>query len=176
MKKFRKGEKILAGVVIVLILIYGINQFILTPLSEKFSSTEEEVSRLKLAIRKYSELEREKDRLLSEYERIQPYLKLSGSDEEKQAAILSRIETEARSSGLNIIDMRPEVLKKTKAVSLLCSVQLNAEADLTKIVAFLCNLENAPILFKIEKLNLSIRDESKGLLRFEVSILAVAFS
>lgn len=176
MKKLNRNEKILAGAVLALILFYGVNQFIIAPLSEKFSSAEEDVSRLKLAIRKFSELEREKDRLLSEYEKIQPYLKLSGSDEEKQAAILSRIETEARNSGLNIIDMRPELLKKPKAVSLLCNVQLNAEADLNKIVAFLCNLENAPILFKIEKLNLSVKDESKGLLRFEVSILAVAFS
>ena len=176
MKELRKSEKILAGAVLALVLIFSVNQFIVKPLSQKFSSTEDDVSRLKLAIRKYSELDREKDRLLSEYERVRPYLKLTGSDEEKQAAILSRIETEARNSGITILDMRPELLKKPKAVSLLCNVQLNAEADLGKIVAFVCNLENAPILLKIEKLNLSVKDESKGLLRFEVSIVAVAFS
>lgn len=173
-RKFNKREKILSVIIAVLLLLFLIKVLIVGPIINKLSSTRDDIERMQLAIRKYLAVEQEKDIILKEEKRIAKYLALKGSDEEKMAAVLSRVEQEARKSGLSIQDMSPGNISGSGSMPSIYSVQLRAEADLEKAFDFIYNLENAEILFKIERINLSAKDESGKLLKIEASILGIS--
>lgn len=178
MKRLDKREKILVFIVAVLLLLLLFNLLIFKPLREKFNSALREIERTQLAIRKYSQLRQHKDEIIKEQKQIERYLSLKGSDEEKMAQVMSKIEAEARKSGLSILDMNPTTGgSKVKSAPIIYRIQLRAEAeDMRKIIDFIYNLENADILLKIDKFNLSTKDESGKVLKIEATILGIALS
>lgn len=176
MRQLNKNEKILSAVVGSLLFIFIFNIIIIKPLKEKLNTAEDEILHSQLLIRKYLEIEQQKDTLVKENKKIERYLTLKGSSDEKLTAILSKIEAEARKSGLVIVDMKPDTSQKSKSLPEIYRIQLNAEADLSKIFNFVYGLENSDILFKVEKLNLSVKDESTGVMKIESNILGVAIS
>jgi hypothetical protein len=177
MRQLNKKEKMLAAGVVILLFIFMFNSLIITPFQERLSKAGQDIKQAQLLIRKNLELEQKKDSLLKENKRIERYLTLKGSDDEKMTVILSRIEAEARKAGLIIIDMKPEAAaQKTKSLPIVYRIQLNAEAELSKAFNFVYNLENAEILFKFDKLNLSVKDETTGVMKIEATILGIAIA
>lgn len=176
MRQLSKKEKILCGAVIFLLFGFIFTELVIAPLREKLSAVEREIDGAKLLIRKYSGLEGQKDFLLKEYRSIERYLSLKGSDDEKMTAVLSKVESEAAKAGLRIIDMKPDTSFKAKSVTAIYRIQLNAEGDITKIFNFIYSLENTDILFKVDKMNLSVKDETTGALKLEAGILGISIS
>lgn len=174
MRQLSKNEKILGGVVLFLLFGFIFTQLIIVPLREKLSAVEQDIAGAKLLIRKYSGLEEEKDFLLKEYKKIERYLSLKGSDDEKMTAVLSKVESEAAKAGLTIVDMKPDASLKTKSSPSIYRIQLNAEGDIAKIFNFIYSLENTEILFKVDKVNLSVKDETTGAIKLEASILGIS--
>ena len=177
MRQLNKKEKALAIGVVISLFIYMFNSLIINPFQERLSKADQDIRQAQLLIRKNLELEQKKDSLLIENKRIERYLALKGSDDEKMTVILSRIESEASKAGLVIIDMKPDTTaQRPKSLPVVYRIQLNAEAGLNKVFNFVYNLENADILFKFEKLNLSVKDETTGVMKIESTILGIAIS
>jgi len=176
MKQFSKNEKILGLIVLALLFMFIFNALIISPLREKLKTIEQDIARLKLTIRKYSKLELERDPLLKEYKNIERYLSLKGSEDEKITAVLSKVENEAHNAKVTIVDLKPDTAVRSKGFPVTYRIQLNAEADIVKLVNFIYSLENADILLKIDKLNLSVKDEATGIMRLDTAILGVSFS
>lgn len=175
MRQLNKNEKILAGAVAVSLLAMVLKLLVIEPVLTKFKNTGDEINAFTLAIKKYSALEAHKDFILGEYKKIEPYLNFKGSPEEKMAAVLSRIEQEASSAGLTIVDMKPDSAQSGSKTGLLVfRVQLNAEADISKIMSFIYSLENADLLIRIEKFNLALKDENAGTMKLEASIIGIS--
>lgn len=174
--KLDKREKILVVVSAVLLLLLLFNLFIFKPLRERFNSVTHEIERAQLAIHKYSQLRQHQEEIIKGQKQIERYLSLKGSDEEKMAQVMSKIEAEARKSGLSILDMNPAAGgPKAKSAPIVYRIQLRAEAEgMQKIIDFIYELENADILLKIDKFNLSVKDESAKVLKIEASILGIA--
>lgn len=176
MRKFSRNEKILGAAVLAVLFVYLFNLLVFTPLRDKFGALEENVNRSELSLRKYLELERRRDFLLGEYKNIEKYLSLKGSSNENITAILTKIEALARKAGLTILDMKPEASAKEGEASGVYHFQLNAEGELKKMVNFIYSLEDAEILLKIDRLNLSVKDENTGVMKLESLILGVVVS
>lgn len=176
MKQLNKKEKVLAIGVVISLFIYMFNLLIIIPLQERLTKADQDIKHAQLLIRKNLELERRKEFLLKENKRIERYLTLQGSDDEKMTLILSRIESEARKAGLVIIDMKPDTAQRARSLPIVYRIQLNAEADMSKVFNFVYNLENTDILFKFDKLNLSVKDETTGVLKIEAIILGIAIA
>ena len=175
-KTLGKREKILAVAVTALLLIFTFKLLIFNPLLDKMSSAKLQIEQAQLGIRKYLELVQHKEEILNSEKQIERYLNLKGSDEEKMGVILSKIESEAHKAGLSILDMSPQPAAKTKATPSFYHVQLRAEGDIQKIFDFIYSLENSDILFKIDKLTLSSKDETSKTLKIDASILAVSLT
>jgi len=175
-KSLGKREKILAVMVGALLLAFIFKLLIFNPLLEKMNSAKLEIEQAQMGIRKYLELVQQKEEILKSQKQIERYLSLRGTDEEKMGVILSKIEGEARRAGLSILDLNPQQAVKTKSIPSIYRVQLRAEADMKKFFDFVYSLENSDVLFKIEKLNLSAKDETSGLVKIEVSILAISLT
>ncbi|MBU1090284.1 MAG: hypothetical protein KKC42_00365 [Candidatus Omnitrophica bacterium] len=174
--KLNKREKILALVVGGLLLVFMFKILIFGPLVGKLSNVGQEISQTQLSIRKYLEIVERKEDILKAQEQIQRYSGLKGTDQEKMTTILSKIETVARKAGLSILDMNPQATVKTGVPPTIYRVQLRAEADMESIVDFIYNLENSDILFKIDKLDLSTRDETAKTIRIDAHILGISFT
>ena len=175
MKKLNKNEKTLVIVTSALAFVYLFNFLIFSPLREKFGGLEENISRSELQLRRFQELERKRDYLLAQYQDIEKYLSLKGSPNEKITAILSKIESETRKAGLTVLDMKPDASSTQLVSEGIYRIQLHCEGDVKKIFNFIYSLENADVLFKIDRLNLSLKDETSGIMKLEAGILGITF-
>ena len=172
----RNREKILSIVIGALLLIFFFNSLILSPLAEKMDSAKNSIAKSQMMIRKYLDIKRNKEAILNGQRQVNRFTSLTGKDEEKMSAILSKIEQEARSAGLTIQDMSPVNSPRLKSGPALFHVTLRAEAEFPKIFSFLYGIENADILFKIEKINLSTKAETSDIIKMDVNILAISLS
>ena len=175
MKKLNKNEKTLVIVTSGLAFVYLFNFLIFSPLREKFGGLEENISRSELQLRRFQELERKRDYLLAQYQDIEKYLALKGSPNEKITAILSKIEAETRKAGLTVLDMKPDASSAQLVSEGIYRIQLHCEGDVKKIFNFIYSLENSDVLFKIDRLNLSLKDETSGIMKLEAGILGITF-
>ncbi len=175
MKQLTKNERTLVSVIVILLFVFMFNSLIIAPLRENLNKTNEDIERLWVLFRKYTGLEKEKSSITSAYKQIERYLGFNGTEDEKTTLILSRIEAEARKAGLTIIDMKPDTAKtKNKSSSSVFRVRLNAEAEMPKIFRFLYSLENTDIFLKVDKVNLSIKNEETGIMKMDVVILGIS--
>lgn len=179
MRKLNKREKILATAVGGLLLLFMFKLLIFDPLRQRLISVRDEIGQAQLSIRKYSEIVERKDDILKAQRQVERYLSLKGNDEENMGAVLTKIESEARKSKLSILDMNPQTQgasARSASFPRVYSVQLRAEADMEGIFDFIYNLENADILFKLDKLDLSIKDEGGKIIKMEARILGISLS
>jgi hypothetical protein len=176
MRKLNSKEKILAISVGLVLVLLALKNFILGPIYEKTSAYTAEIEEAKMAIRKYVALEHNRVEILKAQKQIEGYFSLKGSDEEKSAMVMSKIESEARKSKLQILDMNPSGSSKVKGGVTLYHISLRAEGQLKNVLDFISGIEGADILLQIEKIALSAKDETGSILKIEVTVLGVSFS
>lgn len=176
MRKLNSKEKILAASVGGLLILFALKIFVLGPINDKTNIYSQEIAQAKVAIRKYMALEYNRAEILKAQKQIEGYSSLKGSDEDKFAMVISRVEGAARKSKLKILDMNSSGMTKVKGGVTLYRVNLSAEGQLKSFMDFISEVEGAGILLQIEKVNLSVKDESTGLLKIDVVILGVAFA
>ena len=175
MRKLNSKEKILAASIGVLLTLLVLKVFVLGPVYDKTSTYAGEIKQAKVTIRKYMALEHNRTEILKAQKQIEGYSSLKGSDEDKSAMIMSKIEAEARGSKLQILDMNSAGLTKVKGGVTLYRINLSAEGQLKNFLDFISGIEGANILLQIEKIALAVKDESLGLLKMDTVILGIAF-
>jgi len=177
MRKLTAKEKILSICIGLLLGLFAIKSFVLGPIYEKTAIFAEEIEKSKMTIRKYLALEHNRTEILKAQQQIEGYSSLRGSDEEKSAMVMSKVEAEARRSKLQILDMNSVGSSKVKGgVVILYRVSLRAEGQLKNILDFISGIEGANILLQVEKIALSAKDETGNVLKIEAAILGVSFS
>jgi hypothetical protein len=176
MMKLNSKEKILAISVGALLILFALKIFVLGPIYDKTSTYAREIEQAKLTMRKYMALEYNRAEILKTQKQIAGYSSLKGSDEDRSAMVMSKIEAEARKSKLQILDMNSAGLTKVKGGVTLYRINLSSEGQLKNFLDFISGIEGANILLQVEKINLSIKDESAGLLKIDMVILGVAFT
>jgi len=175
MRKLTSKEKILITVIGVLSILFSIKIFVLGPIYDKTSVYISEIDQAKITIRKYMALEHNRTEILKAQKQIEGYSSLKGSDDDKSAMIMSRIEGQARKSKLQILDMNSAGLTKVKGGVTLYRINLSSEGQLKNFLEFIAGIEGEGILLQVEKITLSVKDESSGLLKIDMVILGVAF-
>jgi len=177
MRKLTPKEKIFSICIGLLIGLSAVKSFVLDPLYEKTAVFSEGIEQSKMAIRKYLALEHNRPEILKAQKQIEGYSSLRGSDEEKSAMVMSKVEAEARKSKLQILDMNSAGLTKVKSgVVTIYRVSLRAEGRLKNILDFISAIEGADILLQVEKIALSAKDETGNALKIDATILGVSFS
>jgi len=175
MKKLNNKEKILLIIIGLLLSLFIIKNFVLGPIYEKISIYGDEVEQSKMAIRKYLVLENNREQILKAQKQIEGYASLKGSDEEKSAMIMSKIEAEARKSKIQIIDMNFSGLAKAKGGVNLYRINLRSEGQFGNILDFISGIEETNILLRVEKISLATKDETGNALKIDATILGVSF-
>jgi hypothetical protein len=176
MRKLNSKEKILVVSSGVLLILFVLKFFVLGPIYDKTSIYSGEIEQAKIAIRKYMALEHNRTEILKAQKQIEGYSSLKGSDEDKSAMVMSKIEAEARRSKLQILDMNSAGVTKVKGGVTLYRINLSAEGQLKNFLDFISGVEGANILLQVEKIGLAVKDENTGLLKIDMVILGVAFA
>ena len=176
MRKLNSKEKILVVSSGVLLILFVLKVFVLGPIYDKTSIYSGEIEQAKIAIRKYMALEHNRTEILKAQKQIEGYSSLKGSDEDKSAMVMSKIEAEARRSKLQILDMNSAGVTKVKGGVTLYRINLSAEGQLKNFLDFISGIEGANILLQVEKIGLAVKDENTGLLKIDMVILGVAFA
>jgi hypothetical protein len=177
MRKLTGNEKILVISVSLLLVLFVLKNLVLGPIYEKTGVYVNQIEQSKMIMRKYLALEHNRTEILKAQKQIEGYSSLRGSDEDKSAMVMSRIETEARKSKLQILDMSSAGSSKVKGgVVTLYRITLRAEGQLVNILDFISGLEGATILLQVEKIALTAKDETGSVLKIDATILGVSFS
>lgn len=176
MRKLNSKEKILVISTGVLLILFMLKVFILGPIYDKTGIYSQEIEQSRATIRKYMALEHNRTEILKAQKQIAGYSSLKGSDEDKSAMVMSKIEVEARGAKLQILDMNSAGSTKVRGGVTLYRINLSAEGQLKSLLDFVSGVEGASILLQIEKITLSVKDENTGLLKIEAVILGVAFA
>jgi predicted transposase YdaD len=144
-------------------------------LHERVSFYNVEIEKSKSLIRKYTLLEHNRGEILKAQKQIEGYLTLKGSNDQKSSIIMSKIESEARKSKLQILDLNSIGSSKIKGSIWVHRINLRAEGQIKDILDFISAIEEADILLQVEKLNLSGKDDSGSILKIEAVIFGVSF-
>ena len=175
MIKLNKIEKILVIAAGLLLMMFVLKIFVLGPVYEKTAVYNSEIEQSQMAMRKYLALEQNRPEILKAQKQIEGYSSLKGSDEEKAAIVMSKIESEARASKLQILDMNPAGVVKVKGGMTLYQISLRAEGQLKDVINFISAIEGEKILLQVEKIAIAAKDETASALKIDVTILGVSF-
>ena len=176
MIKLNNKEKALAAAVGLVLFIFMLKAFVFGPIYEKVSGYDQEIEQSKMAVRKFMAFEHNRPEILKAQKKIEGYSSLKGTDEDKSAMVMSKVEAIARSAKLQISDMSPAGSAKIKGGAAIYRIQLRGEAQIKNILDFMSGIEGANTLLQVEKIALSIKDESSDALKMEVTVLGVSFS
>lgn len=175
MRKLNSKEKILLIAIGLLLALFVIKSLVLGPIYEKIGIYADEIEQSKMAIRKYMVLEHNRPEIIKAQKQIEGYSSLRGSDEDKSAMIMSKIEAEARKSKLQILDMNFAGSSKVKGGVSLYRINLRSESQLKNVLDFISGIEETNILLYVEKIALSAKDETGSVLKMDATILGVSF-
>lgn len=173
-KILTKGEKlslfITAGVIISAIIF----NFIIMPIFDKFESLGKETMITRIKLIKYLQLLSQKDAIEKKYKQFSPDSSLSGQEHDPFVAVLSELESLAKSSNIYILDVRPQSQRKTTKYKEIM-VDLRTGGELKDYMRFIYDIENSISLLRIRKIQLNAESNTTALKgNITISQLAVS--
>jgi|GEM_PF-780790 len=112
----------------------------------------------------------------NEYGKYASYFSMqNSSNEEAVAEFLREIEKISRSSGILIVDVKPQKDAESDAISKQFQINIKAEATMKELVTFFYGLYTSPLLFSIEKMTLVPKSEGASELSVTLTLMGVSF-
>jgi Tfp pilus assembly protein PilO len=174
--KLKKNETLLVYAVAGLVGLLFVPRVIFGPFHEKLAGLTRDVVLEEARLKKGTNLEAKKNEIVKEYEKYATYFSLQGfSDEEVVANLLKEIEQISRSSGLTILDMKPQKEVKSDKFSKQYLISVKAEANMQKLVKFLFELQSSQLLFSVEKMSVAPKSEESPDLSIALTLVGVSF-
>lgn len=167
--KLNKREKQIFYVSIALISLFIMERIIFKPLADKLNDLNQEIQFKETKLIKGLRAEAQRDEILKEYKSYEGYFKVKGSDEEIVSEFLREIERLARESAVSVSDIKPQSNRKHGLYNEY-AIEVRIEASLKDIAAFLYRLNNSVLLLRVEKFNLTPKDESSDILKVNMAL------
>ncbi len=167
-----REKKILYAVITLGALVIGYHG-IFVPMTAKFEQLDDEIFAMQMRLRKAKTLIRQKNDAVEMSKKYANLEKMdAGTDEEEIARLLNFIEQTARKDNVSLSDVKPQPVKSDK-VTKVYPVDLNAEGELNALIEFIYELEHSEQLLKIEKVEMSPKEEKSAILRANLTVSRV---
>jgi len=141
--------------------------FAVEPLLERWEVLKIEGERKELELQKNLKAVEEKDRLYKEFETIKGRIKLKESGTIQVSAFLTALETKARSNQIQIANIEPFPAKDYGFYKKLL-VRMNIKSAVGSLAKFLYEVQNAPEMVVIERLQINSGARYSSLLKVEI--------
>jgi hypothetical protein len=172
----KKQELMLLYAVAGLIAIFIISRFIFVPFHAKLAAFDREIVLKEARFKRGLSLVENKETIENEYAKYDSYFSLQGaSSEEAVAAFLKEIEKVSRSTGMVILDVKPQKEAEEEKSSRQYQINIKAEAGIEDLVKFLHVLHNSSLLFSAEKLVLVPKGDNASVLSISMTLVGVVF-
>ncbi len=173
-----RQRQILIGLGVAVVLVAWTNLFflpqrkVLRELGPQVKSLRREMTKVRQALARQSDLEGELSRLSGEAQRVGVF-----SPEEQLPELLGQITQLAKETGVKLHSVKPKKRLSELAAGpsgfLELPIQLEASAGYHQIGAFLDRLEQSEILFRTEEM--TIEPDRKNLFSHQVNLLLLAY-
>ncbi len=148
------------------------DRLVVNPIFSKINELSEEIKEKEAGIKKSLHMLAHKDRILAEAVRHRTFIQSLRSEEEEMTALLKEIEMLASRHSIYLIDMKPGQLEE-KGRMMKYSLNLNCEAQLEHLVAFMYDVEKSEKLLTIEKYKIGPKSRDSSVARCGMSISKV---
>jgi hypothetical protein len=168
LKKSRKAIIYLIGIISFLFIV---ERFFIADLRNSLHKLRSKIRLAEAQLRKALEIQRNKERIVFDYKKSQPFLKIKKLGEKQIIAlVLKEIENIARFSGASILNLTPEEeIEKTREYKKY-KADFRLESTLQELITFLNKLQESKLLIKLDRISIFSKDEEKGILRVDGTI------
>lgn len=157
------------------LLLLLVDVAVVRPVEELYTATQAQVAEAERTLtRNMTNLTR-KESVEAEYEKYRAFVRPAGNDEEENAGLLSELEQVARSNQVVLLDMRPREAK-TSEFHKEYGADLDAEAEMKGLVAFLHQVEQSPQLMKVASARFTPKGDKSTTVKARISITKTTFS
>jgi len=167
------NEKRLLYVAIIVVGLFLLDRLIISPIYNKISSLNKDTQTMETGIKRNLRILAQKERILTEVQNYKSFLSKEASDEEITTSFLKEIEELANKSSIYIIDMKPSGIKEERSKIKKYFINLNCEAEMEQIMAFMYSVENAPSLLSIEKYQISPKPKESAIAQCIMTIAKI---
>ena len=185
MKALSKREKIIAGIVAIVLVGFLVNRFVLEPQGKKMSELRKELASLNEQADSIGPKLVEFNQLNSQL--VRKKQQLAGLEQAlpqkaETAEVIHKVSTQARASGLQIQQIRPQksTMLRTRGGKLgefrQIFLNLNISGQYEQLGDFLAGLERQPFYLKVAELRVTKRGKREQLLEIQLKLEVVVRS
>ncbi|MCK5580504.1 MAG: hypothetical protein KAJ18_04445 [Candidatus Omnitrophica bacterium] len=168
MVKLKKKEKFWLGIAGVVILLFVVQQLVFSGLLSKLKKSGREVKLAEATLKRNLKLQGEKDQVLGEYEKFEPYLQLSSKNEKLiLAELLKEIESIVSSVGGSISNLTPQEQFDDNKEYAEYRVVFRLELSFLQLLKFLSAVQESEKLIRLDKFTAVARGEEARVLNID---------
>jgi len=156
-----RREKIIFSITVGVIACAVVFNYLIIPVFERDSRLTKEISLAEAKLQRFRWLLSQKDSLNEKYNGAGS--KLGAGEDNSVMAALSELEVLAKSSGIRIVEIRPEASSFTRGQSRESLIELRAEGQIQGYIRFMYEIESSLSLFSIKKLQIVSRGSAGNL-------------
>ena len=172
--KFKKREKILFSLVIGIVLAFFIRKAVFSGFFTRLKNVSGQIKLEEEKLKRGLIIQKEKDKVLKDYEEYSPYLNMETEDREILAKFLKEIEKISQASGVSLVNLNPDSQPGFTTEFKRFKAEVRLDANMEQLLNFLNKIQTSNLLIKVDKLSLAPKDEQSGILKVEVNISIIA--
>ena len=172
--KLSKKERIGLVAALIVIMVVLVDKLVISPFGEKVHRINQEIDFSEKKLSRDLRNINNKDIIESEYKKYKNYVKKSSaSDEEDVANILAEIEALARSTGVNLVDIKPQATKQADFYKEY-AIAVEVEGSMEQVITFLHNLNNSTQLLRSVKLRIGLKSKESSLIKASLMVTKIS--
>lgn len=168
-----KRERLILNMSILFVVVTFLDRLVISPIFSQIEALNRETRQEETRIKKNLRILSQKDKIIAESGKFESYLGSSQSDEEEVTAFLKEVEDLANKNSVYLVDMKPGDIKKEPDSTKKYTINLNLEAQMEQLVAFMYGVESSERLFTIEKYQLEPKSRESSVARCSMIISRV---
>jgi hypothetical protein len=175
MIKINKREKILIYVIAGLVFLFLVERFLFSGIRGNSKGVAQKIKIEEARLQAGLDIQKRKDAITAEYNELKPYLSKSegASDREIFAKFLKESERVAQDAGVSIVSLSPQDEPQSESGYVKYNADLRVEGSITKVLTLIDKIQNSELLIKVDKMNLSSKDEKAGSIKVEAVLSLV---
>lgn len=174
--KFNKKEKILFFATVACAALFLMDRIFFSGFRQKAQELRSQIKTEELKLKKYLEVEKDKERILRDSRAYEQYIKDAPAQERKIASqLIQEIEHLAKDASVTITNLSSQETPDQASNYKRFKADLRFEARVGQALDFLSRIQESRLLVKIDKITLSPKDELASLLKGEAVVSVAVF-
>ncbi|MFH1310355.1 MAG: hypothetical protein ABIH85_06735 [Candidatus Omnitrophota bacterium] len=171
-----KREKTLISVVAVVVIIFLMERFVITPFWEKIETIRIQIQADKEKLERLRYLNSQKDCISEAFKKLEPYIEVGSLGDASIPIIMKKIEEMAKECDINLQKMKPEATEAKSGVDYnIKKLTLSVDGSTENIIKFLYQLEGSAYPLRVNKMDFKVKDRETNLMTADFDVYFIYF-